>query len=198
VGTKNSAKTPQAFKSLRRFSFVAIILLPEETAMPDKIFNVLFLCTANSARSIMAEATLNWLGRGKFRAFSAGSDPAGTVHPLALAHLKSTGIPADGMRSKSWDEFSTDDAPLMDFIITVCDNAAGEVCPVWPGHPTSAHWGFPDPAAAGGTDEQIHHAFATVCRELKTRLEIFCNLPLEKLDRMALHHEMTRLSEDSR
>jgi len=155
-----------------------------------KIYNVLFLCTGNSARSIMAEAMLNSLGKGRFRAFSAGSHPTGAVNPFALEQIASVGYTPQDLRSKSWDEFATADAPHMDFVITVCDRAAGEVCPVWPGQPMTAHWGFSDPAQAKGSDEEIRHVFSTICREIKTRLDIFCSLPLEKLDKLALKREM--------
>lgn len=163
--------------------------------MSEKIYNVLFLCTGNSARSIMAEAMLNATGKGRFQAFSAGSHPAGQVNPYALEQVKALNYSPSDLRSKSWDEFAISGAPHMDFVITVCDNAAGEVCPVWPGQPMSAHWGFRDPAAAIGTPDELRHIFATVCREIKTRLDIFCSLPLEKLDKLALKHELTRIGE---
>ena len=163
--------------------------------MNQKTYNVLFLCTGNSARSIMAEAMLNTTGGGRFRAFSAGSHPTGTVNPFAIEQAKAVGYEASDMRSKSWDEFAQPGAPVMDFVITVCDRAAGEVCPVWPGQPMTAHWGFRDPAAATGTDEEVRHAFATVCREIKTRLDIFCSLPMEKLDKLALKRELARIGE---
>lgn len=154
------------------------------------VYNVLFLCTGNSARSIMAEAILNNIGNGRFRAYSAGSHPNGAVNPFALEQISNIGYTPQDLRSKSWDEFATADAPHMDFVITVCDRAAGEVCPVWPGQPMTAHWGFNDPAQAQGTDTEIRHAFSTICREIKTRLDIFCSLPLEKLDKLALKREM--------
>lgn len=163
--------------------------------MNQKTYNVLFLCTGNSARSIMAEAMLNAIGGGRFRAFSAGSHPTGTVNPLAIEQAKALGYEASDMRSKSWDEFAQQDAPAMDFVITVCDRAAGEVCPVWPGQPITAHWGFRDPAAATGTDDEVRHVVATVCREIKTRLDIFCSLPVEKLDKHALKRELARIGE---
>lgn len=163
--------------------------------MSEKIYNVLFLCTGNSARSIMAEAILNTIGGGRFRAFSAGSHPAGKVNPFAIEQVKAVGYSATDMRSKSWDEFSQPAAPIMDFVITVCDRAAGEVCPVWPGQPITAHWGFIDPAAATGSDDEVRHVFATVCRELKTRMDIFCSLPMEKLDKLALKRELARIGE---
>jgi arsenate reductase len=161
--------------------------------MSDKIHNVLFLCTGNSSRSIMAEALLNTLGRGRFRAYSAGSHPTGVVNPYAVEQVAHVGYPVDNLRSKNWNEFAAADAPQMDFVITVCDNAAGEVCPVWPGQPISAHWGFEDPAAVAGSDEQKRHAFRKICMEIKTRLEIFLSLPIDKLERMALQREMARI-----
>lgn len=161
--------------------------------MIEKTYNVLFLCTGNSARSIMAEALLNGGHGARFRAFSAGSHPAGTVNPYALEQIEHVGYTPLGLRSKSWDEFSGPGAPEMDFVITVCDKAAGEVCPFWPGQPVTAHWGFRDPAAVTGSAEEIRHAFAAVCREIKTRLDIFRSLPLEKLDKLALQREMARI-----
>lgn len=149
-------------------------------------YNVLFLCTGNSARSIMAEVMLNHLGKGRFRAFSAGSHPAGAVNPLAIETMRSAGLPTDGLRSKSWEEFALPGAPPMDFILTVCDNAAGEVCPIWPGKPTMAHWGVPDPAAVAGSDGDRRVAFAEVARVLRRRIELLVSLPLEKLDRLSI------------
>lgn len=154
------------------------------------VYKVLFLCTGNSARSIMAEALLNSIGNGRFRAFSAGSYPNGAVNPFALEQIASIGYTPQDLRSKSWDEFAAPGAPHMDFVITVCDRAAGEVCPVWPGQPMTAHWGFSDPAQAQGSEAEIRHVFSTICREIKTRLDIFCSLPLEKLDKMALKRKM--------
>jgi len=154
--------------------------------MQEKIYNVLFLCTGNSARSIMAEALLNSLGKGRFRAFSGGSYPTGTVNPHAIEEVRSVGYPADNLRSKSWEEFAGPGAPHMDFVITVCDQAAGEVCPVWPGHPVTAHWGFADPAAIIGDAAGRRAAFARVAREIKNRLDIFLSLPLDKLEHMAI------------
>jgi arsenate reductase len=153
--------------------------------MTQPAFNVLFLCTGNSARSILGEAILNHLGRGRFHAFSAGSHPAGQVNPLALEELRRLGLPADGYRSKSWDEFAARGAPAMDFIFTVCDNAAKEVCPVWPGHPVTAHWGVEDPAAITGSDEQRKQAFRNVALILWRRIELLLSLPMEKLDHLA-------------
>ena len=161
--------------------------------MSGTTYNVLFLCTGNSARSIMAEALLNVAGSGRFKAYSAGSHPTGEVHPFALEQIESIGHPLHDLRSKSWGEFAGPHAPHMDFVITVCDRAAGEVCPFWPGQPTTAHWGFRDPAAVTGSEEEIRHAFARVCREIKTRLDIFLSLPISKLDKIALKREMDRI-----
>lgn len=151
-------------------------------------FNVLFLCTGNSARSILAEAAMNHraIGGGRFRAFSAGSHPKGAVHPLAIELLREHRISTDGLRSKAWDEFAEPGAPPLDFVITVCDNAAAEQCPYWPGHPATAHWGVPDPAAVEGTDADKRKAFADAFMVLKRRIELFASLPFEKLDRLAV------------
>ncbi len=154
--------------------------------MSDQIFNVLFLCTGNSARSILAEAILNRVGQGRFRAYSAGSQPKGEVHPFAIELLEGVNHDTSFARSKSWEEFATDDAPVMDFVFTVCDNAANEACPVWPGQPMTAHWGVPDPAAAEGTDAEKHLAFAETYRMLNNRISIFTSLPLASLDRLTL------------
>lgn len=159
--------------------------------MADKVYNVLFICTGNSARSILAEGLMNEVGKGRFRAYSAGSHPKGSPHPMALQELRSLRIPTDGLRSKSWDEFAQE--PAMDFIVTVCDQAAGEACPVWPGHPMSAHWGMPDPAAVQGTDEARRQAFHDTALTLKRRLELMLALPLERLDALALQHEVKRI-----
>jgi protein-tyrosine-phosphatase len=148
-------------------------------------FNVLFLCTGNSARSILAESLLNQWGAGKFRGFSAGSHPKGAVHPCALKLLDSLELPAEGLRSKSWNEFARPDAPVMDFVFTVCAQAAGEVCPIWPGQPITAHWGMPDPAAVDGEIEQWH-AFRDTFRSLENRIKIFVALPVASLDRISL------------
>ena len=158
--------------------------------MTDAPLNVLFLCTGNSARSILAEAILNRLGAGRFRAFSAGSMPAGKVNPHAIALLKQMNHPTDGLRSKSWEEFSGPDAPQLDFVFTVCDNAAQEVCPIWPGQPMTAHWGLPDPAAVRGSEAEIAVAFADTYRMLRQRIGIFVSLPLAKLDRMSLKRRL--------
>ncbi len=153
---------------------------------PERTYNVLFLCTGNSARSILAEAFLNAEGKGRFRAFSAGSFPNGSVNPFALALLKQNGFPTDGLRSKSWDEFALAAAPRMDFVFTVCDQAAGEVCPVWPGQPVTAHWGIPDPAAVEGSDAEKMQAFREALRLLTNRISVFIQLPFDKLDRIKL------------
>ncbi|MBX6358766.1 MAG: arsenate reductase ArsC [Acidobacterium ailaaui] len=154
--------------------------------MTDTTYNVLFICTGNSARSILAEGLLNALGQGRFSAYSAGSHPKGEVHPLALATLERLGLPTTGYRSKSWDEFVRPDAPTFDFIFTVCDNAAGEACPLWPGKPVSAHWGVPDPAAVEGTEEQQRKAFMDAAITLRRRIELFLSLPLQGLDALSL------------
>jgi arsenate reductase len=159
-------------------------LLREMTA--NKVYNVLFLCTGNSARSILAESLLNQWGHGRFRAFSAGSFPKGEVHPLAIELLRRLNLPAEHLRSKSWNEFAAPGAPPIDFIITVCDNAAGEVCPVWPGKPMTAHWGIADPAAAEGTDAEKAFAFRRAFKELETRIKLFTSLPIGSLDKMTL------------
>jgi len=161
--------------------------------MSDPILNVLFLCTGNSARSILAEAILERIGQGRFKAFSAGSHPAGEVNPHAIKLLQRLNYPTAGLRSKSWDELADDDAPPMDFVITVCDSAAGEACPLWPGQPVIAHWGLPDPAAVQGSDTEKSLAFADVYRELNTRLERFVSLPMDSLDRMARQRRMDEL-----
>jgi arsenate reductase (thioredoxin) len=154
--------------------------------MSDRVFNVLFLCTGNSARSILAEALLNFEGKGRFKAYSAGSFPKGVVNPFALSTLSHAGLPAEGYRSKSWDEFGEPGAPVMDFVFTVCDDAAGEVCPVWPGHPVTAHWGVPDPAAVEGDQTKKTKAFRDTLQTLSNRIRVFTALPIEKLDRLAL------------
>jgi len=154
--------------------------------MDARPYHVLFLCTGNSARSILAESILNRSGGGRFRAFSAGSFPKGTVHPLALELLDEDGLPTDGLRSKSWDEYAAPGAPPIDFIFTVCDNAAGEACPVWPGKPAVAHWGIPDPVAVAGSDNERRRAFRAAYRALKARIERFIALPLASLEPQAL------------
>ena len=161
--------------------------------MADRIFNVLFLCTHNSARSVMAEALLNTIGREHFQAFSAGSMPSGRVNPFAIEMARTIGYLTDDIRSKSWDEFALPDAPKMDIIITVCDDAAGEVCPIWPGHPATAHWGFPDPSKTDGSDDDKRRAFGKVFHDIRRRIELLVNLPLEKLERLALTKELKRI-----
>lgn len=158
--------------------------------MPDKIYNVLFLCTGNSARSVLAECILNKSAAGRFNAFSAGSQPKGQVHPQTLALLKNLGYDISKLRSKSWDEFAKPGAPEIDFIFTVCDNAAGESCPVWPGKPMTAHWGIPDPAEATGTDAEIAAAFLDAYRMLSKRIELFLALPIASLDKMTLQSKL--------
>ncbi len=154
--------------------------------MAERIFNVLFLCTGNSARSIIAESILRKEGAGRFSAFSAGSHPKPAVHPLSLKVLEAYGYPTDGLRAKSWDEFAAPGAPVMDFVFTVCDTAAAETCPVWPGQPMTAHWGIEDPAGVEGTDIQKEAAFVLAARYLKNRISIFVNLPIKSLDRLSL------------
>jgi arsenate reductase len=152
----------------------------------ERIYNVLFLCTGNSARSILAESLLNHWGHGKFRAVSAGSSPKGQVHPMTVELLEHANLPTDNLRSKSWDEFAAQGAPSIDFIFTVCDNAAGEVCPVWPGKPMTAHWGISDPAAVEGTDAEKAIAFGQALEELETRIKLLAGLPIDSLDRTTL------------
>lgn len=164
------------------------------------IYNVLFLCTGNSARSILAESLINHWGAGRFRGFSAGSYPKGAVHPMALDLLRSVDLPIGGLRSKSWSEFAAAGAPAMDFVFTVCDQAAGEVCPLWPGNPVTAHWGVPDPAAAEGSEIERRQAFRTAFRMLEQRIKLFASLPLAKLDRLAIKgkvDEIGRLRSDA-
>jgi protein-tyrosine-phosphatase len=161
--------------------------------MVDHIFNVLFLCTGNSARSIMAEAIMNREGRGRFKSFSAGSHPRGEVHPFALDLLKKMNHPIDELRSKSWDRFAAAGTPVMDFVFTVCDNAAKEVCPVWPGHPVSAHWGLPNPAEAIGGGSEMSLAFADTYRMLSNRISIFISLPIASLDRLTLQQRLAEI-----
>ncbi len=160
--------------------------------MSSKVFNILFLCTGNSARSIIAEALTNSLAvaQGKFRGYSAGSHPKGSPNPFALELLRQTHLSTENLRSKSWDEFAKPDAPVMDFVITVCDQAAGEQCPFWPGQPMTAHWGMPDPAAVEGTDEEIRRAFSDTALMLRRRIELLASLPLDRLDRIALQNKV--------
>jgi arsenate reductase len=161
--------------------------------MTDRIYNVLFLCTGNSARSILAESIMRKDGQGRFRSFSAGSQPKGRINPFALKVLEALNYPTDGMRSKSWEEFAAPDAPVMDFVFTVCDAAAGESCPVWPGQPMTAHWGIEDPAAAEGTDIQKEAAFVTAFKYLKNRIGVFTNLPLRGIDKLSLGTKLRQI-----
>lgn len=161
--------------------------------MTVSAYNVLFLCTGNSARSIMAETILNSFGDRRFRAYSAGSSPKDAVHPLTLELIEQLGLPTAGLRSKSWDEFAGPDDPRMDFVFTVCDQAASEPCPVWPGQPITAHWGMPDPAMAEGDAAQRMQAFRTAYRELEKRLRLFADLPMERLDRIRLQRELAEI-----
>lgn len=164
--------------------------------MSDKIYNVLFLCTGNSARSIMAEKLMEHWGKGKFKAYSAGSHPNGTVNPFAIETLKHRSLPTEGLRSKSWDEFAAEGAPHLDFVFTVCDNAAGEVCPYWPGQPMTAHWGVEDPAAVVGTDAEKLAAFRKICGYLENRIKLFVSLPLSKLDNMKIKDEIDAIGKN--
>jgi arsenate reductase len=163
----------------------------------QRTYNILFLCTGNSARSILAESLLNHWGKDKFRAFSAGSFPKGQVHPMAIELLKRMNLPAEGFRSKSWDEFASPGAPPIDFILTVCDNAAGEVCPVWPGKPMTAHWGIADPAAIEGTEAEKAFAFRKALKELETRIKLFTSLPIGSLDAMTMQTKLREIGKSS-
>ncbi|HEX4843697.1 MAG TPA: arsenate reductase ArsC [Limnobacter sp.] len=165
--------------------------------MSNKVFNVLFVCTGNSARSILAEAILNQLGHGQFKAYSAGSNPAGQVNPYTLEILKRWDMPIDGLRSKRWDEFAAPGAPAMDFVFTVCDQAAGEVCPVWPGQPVLAHWGAPDPAKAKGDHDHVLQEFRNVGLLLRKRIELMLALPIHKLEKLSLQHELQHIGKTS-
>ncbi|MDQ1818069.1 arsenate reductase ArsC [Massilia sp. CCM 9210] len=158
--------------------------------MSEKVYNVLFLCSGNSARSVMAEALASTMGKGRFRGYSAGSFPSGQVNPYAIEQIAGTGYPLGQLRSKSWDEFATPDAPHMDFVITVCDNAAGEICPIWPGHPMSAHWGFQDPAAFAGAEEETRVVFQKIFRQIVSRMNVFLSLPLHMLEKNAIKREL--------
>ncbi len=164
--------------------------------MSDQPFNVLFLCTGNSARSILAEAILNRVGQGRFKAFSAGSQPKGEVHPYALQLLKSLNFDISFARSKSWEEFAAPGAPELNFVFTVCDNAANEACPVWPGQPMTAHWGIPDPAAVEGTEAEKHLAFADAYRMLNSRISIFTSLPMASIDKLALQRRLDEIGQN--
>lgn len=166
--------------------------------MSEKVFNVLFLCTGNSARSILAEALLNNIGRRQFRAYSAGSHPAGQVNPFAIELLEKSRLLTQGLRSKSWDEFAAAGAPPLDFVFTVCDKAAGEVCPVWPGQPMTAHWGIEDPAAVQGSDEDKRKAFLNAFTHLHRRISLFVSLPMDKLDRLSLQHRLDEIGREPR
>jgi protein-tyrosine-phosphatase len=168
-----------------------------ERIVSAKTYNVLFLCTGNSARSILAECVLNRLGRGRFHAYSAGSYPRGAVHPYALELLRRQNYAVDGLRSKSWDEFAVPGAPQLDFVFTVCDNAAGEVCPIWPGQPTTAHWGLPDPAAVEGSETEKRLAFADTLRMIHNRLGVFVSLPIDSLDKLTLQNRLRAIGRDS-
>ena len=163
--------------------------------MSDLVQNVLFVCTGNSARSILAEGLMNQLGAPRFKAYSAGSHPNGVVNPFALSTLATLRIPADGYRSKNWDEFAQPGAPKLDFVFTVCDNAAGEMCPIWPGQPMTAHWGLPDPAAVEGTDLEKAHAFMSTAITLKRRIELMLSLPIKSLDLMAMQRELKQIGQ---
>lgn len=163
--------------------------------MPERVYNVLFLCTGNSARSILAEALLNELGGGRFRGYSAGSHPKGAVHPAALALLEREGFPTEGLRSKSWDEFAAPGAPELDFVFTVCDNAAGEACPLWPGTPVTAHWGVEDPATVTGSPIEVHAAFLRAFQYLRNRITAFASLPIASLDSMTLKRRLEAIGE---
>ena len=159
----------------------------------QKTYNILILCTGNSARSIMAEALINTMGAGRFKAYSAGSRPTGKVNLFAIELVQALGYPVEGLRSKSWNDFAQPGAPQMDFVVTVCDNAAGEMCPLWPGHPVTAHWVFPDPTAVEGSDEVKRAAFALAMRQIRKRVQLFISQPLETLDRMAIEDRMRDL-----
>jgi arsenate reductase len=165
--------------------------------MADRIRNVLFLCTGNSARSIIAECVMNRLGSGKFKAYSAGSQPKGSVHPYALDLVRQLNYDTSALRSKSWDEFAAAGAPVLDFVFTVCDNAANEACPYWPGQPMTAHWGLPDPAAVEGSEAEIRFAFADTHRMLHQRISIFTNLPMASLDQIALQKHLDDIGRSS-
>jgi arsenate reductase (thioredoxin) len=171
------------------------LLRPRGLTLAEKTYGVLFLCTGNSARSILGEALLNSpaLNHGRFHAYSAGSHPKGQVNPWALETLKASNLPTDGLRSKSWDEFAQSGAPRLDFVFTVCDQAAAEACPYWPGQPTTAHWGLPDPAAVEGSDEEKRKAFRDTLLALRRRIEVFTSLPLEKLDRLAIQKHIKEI-----
>jgi arsenate reductase len=174
-------------------SLVCCSTAPKDAAMTDRVYNVLFLCTGNSARSILAESILKAEGKGRFKAYSAGSHPKGEVNPLALKVLKALGYPHEGFSSKSWESFGEDGGPHLDFIFTVCDNAAGEACPVWPGHPMTAHWGIEDPAAVEGSDIEKERAFSLAAKYMKSRIAAFTSLPMDSIDRMALQNDLKKI-----
>lgn len=161
----------------------------------QKLYNILILCTGNSARSIMGEALFNTLGAGRFKAYSAGSHPTGKVNPFAVEQIRVLGYPIENLRSKSWDEFAHPDSPALDFVVTVCDKAAGEVCPYWPGQPITAHWGFSDPAAVEGTDEEKRAAFTRTFHQIRNRVQLFLSLPLESLDSLAIEKKMRAIGQ---
>ena len=161
-----------------------------------KPYNILVLCTGNSARSIIGEALFNTMGAGRFKAYSAGSHPTGRVNPFAIEQVRELGYPVDNLRSKSWDEFAAPGAPELDFVVTVCDKAAGEMCPLWPGQPVTAHWGFPDPVAVEGTDDEKRAFFAQTLRQMRNRVQLFLSLPLETLDRMAIENRMKAIGRE--
>jgi len=161
----------------------------------QKLHNILILCTGNSARSIIGEALFNTMGAGRIKAFSAGSHPTGRVNPFAIDVVRGLGYPVENLRSKSWDEFAVPGAPELDFVITVCDKAAGEVCPFWPGHPITAHWGYPDPAAVEGTDDEKHAAFAQTLRQMRRRVELFLSLPIDALDSLAIEKKVRKIGQ---
>jgi protein-tyrosine-phosphatase len=164
--------------------------------MERKAFNVLFLCTGNTSRSVMAEVMLNTMGQGRFRAYSAGSHPKGVVNRYTIELLEKNRLPIEGLRSKGWEELTRPGSPALDFVFTVCDDAAGEVCPVWPGQPMTAHWGIPDPAAVGGSDAEKRKAFFKAYNQLQHRLSIFVNLPMDKLDRLTLQRRLDEIGKE--
>ena len=174
----------------------AAFLTHTNETMADKVYNVLFLCTHNSARSVMAEAIMNHVG-GRFKGYSAGSQPSGKVNPFALEQIAKVGLPIEGIRSKDWDEFTLPGAPVMDFVFTVCDNAASEVCPVWPGQPMTAHWGVPDPSLVQGPDEQKRRAFSQTFALLRSRIHLFAALPIERIDRLAITTKLVEIGKSN-
>lgn len=177
-----------------RAGLLQLVLRLAETM--QRPYRILVLCTGNSARSILGEALFNTMGAGRFIAYSAGSHPTGKVNPLAIEQVQLLGYPVDGLRSKSWDEFAQPGAPELDFVITVCDKAAGEMCPLWPGRPVTAHWGFPDPAAVEGTEEVRRDAFRQTVRQIRHRVQFFLSLPLETLDRMAVENRIREIGRE--